>query len=109
MAGAEPLIERELGLAGGQRLLGRYWLPQRPVVTVTHDGAELAQLDYGEASASNHWAIRIAHGDRETLLGMPALAGTVPEDLERDLSLAEAILDETLQAVGAWITAHGSP
>ena len=105
MRTSEPII-RDLSVGSGRTLRAHYSAGGQPTVTVALDGVQIAQLRYSEASASNRWAIHISHAGVQPILGLPALAGTVPEDLEGNRALAYAAVDDTLEGVHAWLRTH---
>jgi hypothetical protein len=94
-------------LADGRRLEARWQFPAHPMIALAVNGRALGHVDYVEASASVHWALRVEHRGHEVVIGLPALAGRVPEELDADEGLCVAALDHALRAAADRLGDHG--
>ena len=97
---------RETVLHDGRKLEAYWQFPAHPMIALSLDDHPLGQVDYAEASASVHWALRLEHRGHEVVVGLPALAGQVPEELDADERLCSAALDHSLQAAADRLGEH---
>lgn len=98
---------RALVLVGHGELVARWRFPASPLIAIELGGRAWAQVDYFEASASVRWALEIKAPGHESVIGLPGLAGEVPEDLDEHEELRIAALDHSLAAAADRLGVRG--
>jgi hypothetical protein len=97
---------RGVDLAGLGELVACWQFPSSPLIAIQLGGRPWAEVDYFEASASVHWALRVSGADR-SVIGLPGLAGRVPDELDDDADLRVAALDHALDAAADRLGVRG--
>jgi hypothetical protein len=94
----EGVRRRVAELADHRALEARWQFPASPLIVLELDGRPFATVDYSEASASSHWALRLRVAGREIAIALPSLAVWIPEELDDDVTLRVVALDHALAA-----------
>jgi hypothetical protein len=100
---------RAMALTGHGELVARWRFPASPLIAIELDGRAWAEVDYFEASASVHWALEVKGPEHESVIGLPGLAGQVPEDIDEHEELRIAALDHSLDAAADRLGVRGQP
>lgn len=94
----EGIQARAMTLAEHDELVARWHFPAVPLITIELNGRAWGEVDYTEASASIHWALKIKASGQDSVVGLPGLAGQTPDDLDEREGIRVAALDHSLDA-----------
>lgn len=84
-------------LGSVHQMRAEWEFPLHPLITIWMDDARVARADYGEYSATLHWAVCWERSRRQPLPLVP-LATLVPEQVDADAGLRDYVLEVAINA-----------